>query len=219
MPMRVRNRFAAVLVATLTACSCARVAMDTGVPGVPVSADVELVAERYHYIDATVETGGKDYRFFFPRTPTCHAIITAPDPRFKLDGMIGTLERGDAECVAVGVLSLAQWRDRQGRVAREYAGTRSVIPRDRIEYQVVYEDEDVFLARGRFRLAGQIGWVGGVDSIAIFPNDAACRGVRENVRGTMEFRATGKQVFTVVSGSTLCPVLGFAQVIAAPAES
>ena len=169
LDLRVVNPMRAVptlLCLWLAACSGAQIAMDSGVPGVPVGAAVELVAPRYHYLDATVKTGGKNYRFFFPRTDTCESIITGRGPQFKLSGSIGTIKHGDAECVAVGILSLREWRDRQGRVARSRGGTDSLIRRDRIDYDIVFEDEDVFLARGRFRLAGNIGWVGGVDSIA-----------------------------------------------------
>jgi len=87
------------------------------------------------------------------------------------------------------------------------------VPSDRIEYRVVYSDADLFLAQGRFRIAAQIGWPGGADAIAVFPNVDACRGVRARRRGTMEFRAAGNTPFSVVVEAGRCPVLGFAQIL------
>lgn len=192
--------------------ACARVAMETGAPGVPVRAHIDVIAERHTYVDAMVEAGGKRYRFFFPRSEACRGVLGSPGARFELAGVLGTARTPDAECPAVGILSLRAWRDRQGRAAYG-AGRGSLVPSDRIEYRVVYSDEDVFLARGRFRVAAQIGWPGGADTIAVFPNVDACRGVRERRRGTMEFRAAGDTPFSVVVASVRCPVLGFAQIL------
>jgi hypothetical protein len=191
---------------------CARVAMETGVPGVPVEAQIELIAERHTYLDATVEAGGKRYRFFFPRSSVCRSVLAAPEVRFQLAGVLGTARSEEAECVAVGILSLRAWRDRQGRAARG-AAHGSPLPSDRIEYRLVYSDADLFLAQGRFRLAAQIGWPGGADAIAVFPNVDACRGVRARRRGTMEFRAAGSTPFSVVGEAGRCPLLGFAQIL------
>ena len=197
----------------LLALGCARVAMETGVPGVDVDAQIELIAERHTYLDASVEAGDKRYRFFFPRNPLCRSVLTSPEVRFQLAGVLGTARGAEAECPAVGILSLRAWRDRQGRAAHG-AGRGSPVPSDRIEYRVVYSDADLFLAQGRFRLAAQIGWPGGADAIAVFPNVDACRDVRTRRRGTMEFRAAGNTPFSVAVGRGRCPVLGFAQILA-----
>jgi hypothetical protein len=197
---------------TLLALGCARLAMETGVPGVALEAQIGLIAERHTYLDATVETGGTRYRFFFPRSPICRSVLAAPGVRFQLAGVLGTARSDEGECAAVGILSLRAWRDRQGRAARA-AARGSPLPSDRIEYRLVYSDEDLFLARGRFRLAAQIGWPGGADTIAVFPNLDACRDVRAAHRGTMEFRAAGNTPFSVVGEAGRCPALGFAQVL------
>lgn len=207
-----RRRLSKPHLLALLALGCARVAMETGVPGVPVEAQIELIGERHTYLDATVEAGGKRYRFFFPRSPVCRSVLTAPAVRFELAGVLGTARTAEAECPAVGILSLRAWRDRQGRAARG-AGRGSPVPSDRIEYRVVYSDADLFLAQGRFRIAAQIGWPGGADAIAVFPNVDACRGVRARRRGTMEFRAAGNTPFSVVVEAGRCPVLGFAQIL------
>lgn len=202
----------------LLALACARAAMETGVPGVAVDAQIELIAERHTYLDASVEAGGRRYRFFFPRSPVCRSVLSSPGVRFQLAGVLGTAHTAEAECPAVGILSLRAWRDRQGRAARG-AGRSSPVPSDRIEYRVIYSDADLLLAQGRFRLAAQIGWPGGADAIAVFPNVDACREVRTRRRGTMEFRAAGSTPFSVVVGAGRCPVLGFAQILAGePAE-
>jgi len=185
--------------------------MDTGVPGVAVGADIEVHAERFRYLDATVATGGKHYHFFFPRTEACRAILADPAARFRLSGVLGTVQSEAGSCNAVGILSLRAWRDRQGRSGRE--GGRSLVPSDRIEYRVVYADDDLFLAEGRFRIASEIGWPGGHETIAVFPNSEECHAVRESVRGTMEFRAAGSVPFSVFAAQKRCPVLGFAQIL------
>jgi hypothetical protein len=198
------------LAASVLACSADRIVVDSGLPGLSAAAVVVVLAERHDYLDTSVETGGTSYRFFFPRTETCRALIADPSVRFRLDGVLATLQNDDASCDAAGVLSLREWRSRQGRTARQQGGNRSPITRDRIEYRVVYDDEDLWMALGRFRLAGEIGWPGGVDTLAIFPNSEACAGLKDKVRASMEFREAGEP-FTVIDGSTLCPVLGFAR--------
>lgn len=199
------------LASILASGGCARVAMDTGVPGVAVGAAIELQAERFRYLDATVATGGKHYRFFFPRSGACRAVLEDPEARFRLAGVLGTVQSEAGSCNAVGILSLRAWRDRQGRSSRD--GGRSLVPSDRIEYRIIYTDEDLFLAQGRFRIASEIGWPGGHDTIAVFPNSEECTGVKESVRGTMEFRAAGKVPFSVFAAQMRCPVLGFAQIL------
>lgn len=193
------------------AAACAWFVTESGVPGVPIEADVHVLAERYGFLDATVETGGESYRFFFPDTEKCRTVLADPDARFVFDGPFGTL-RTSAEdrCSAVGVLSLAAWRARQGRVARQ-EGSRSLLPRDHVEYRVVYSDDDVFIAQGRFRIAGLIGWPGGYDSLAVFPEVKACEGVKQRTTAAMEFRPVGEPVFSVLDDGVRCPVLGFAQ--------
>jgi hypothetical protein len=192
---------------------CARLAVETGVPGVDVRAQVELIAERHTYLDATVEAGDQHYRFFFPRSRMCRAVLGSPGVHFQLAGVLGTVRGAEGECPAVGILSLRAWRDRQGRAAHG-ASRGSPVPSDRVEYRIVYEDADLFLAQGRFRLAARIGWPGGADAIAVFPKVDACRSVRARRRGTMEFRAAGNTPFSVVGEAGRCPVLGFAQILA-----
>lgn len=210
------TRLACVAAAAL-GTACAWFVTETGLPGVPVEAEVEVLAERHAFIDATVETGGESYRFFFPATAECRAVLADPEARFVFDGPFGTVRRSERErCSAVGVLSLAAWRARQGRVARD-EGSRSLLPRDRVEYRVVYEDEDLFIASGRFRLAGMIGWPGGYDALAVFPNGEQCAGVKQRTTAAMEFKPAGEPVFSVLHEGTRCPVLGFAQLPGGPA--
>ena len=77
--------------------------MNTGVPGVAVGAEIELHAERYRYLDATVSTGGKRYRFFFPRSDACRALLEDPGSRFRLAGVLGTVQNDAGSCNAVGI--------------------------------------------------------------------------------------------------------------------
>jgi hypothetical protein len=88
-----------------------------------------------------------------------------------------------------------------------------VIPRSRAELRErVYVDEEIALVRGRFLLAGKIGFVGGADSIAVISNAPECEDLEVPGTASMEFRHVGKQPYTLVNSGRLCPVIGFVKV-------
>jgi hypothetical protein len=188
--------------------------MQTGLPGAHVPASLDLLAERGDWLDVNVDAGGKRYRFLLPDSEDCRAMFTSEqEVRYANSGAFGTLQSGDASCDPVGILSLEAWRDRRPRRI-----TASVIPRDRADLrQRVYVDEEVAFVRGRFRLAGEIGFVGGADCIAVLPNVPECQELAVPGSASMEFRPAGSRPFTLIDHGRLCPVLGFAQPPPGPA--
>ncbi|MCG8591504.1 MAG: hypothetical protein MJE66_19590 [Proteobacteria bacterium] len=191
------------------ACTTDEIVRQTAIPGTSSGGRIEFHAVRAQYLDVTVTTGGAAYRFFLPRTEACDAIARseADDVRYRNLALFGRLEVGDLSCDPVGILSLQAWRDRGPRRARTTA-----IPRDQATYRVYYRDADFALARGRFALTGLIGIPGGIDTVAVVPNDEACAGVLEREVASIEFRSAGKLPFVLVGERGLCPIQGFAQI-------
>jgi hypothetical protein len=196
------------------ACSTDSVVMQTGLPGASANAALELVAERGDMLDVVMTSGGMRYRFLLPDDETCRSLF-AGEPRvtYSNTGSFGTLHAGESSCAPVGILSLAEWRDRRPRNPRD-----AVIPRSQAQLRErVYLDEDVVFIRGRFLLASQVGFLGGGDCIAVIPNVPECQGLTVPGIASMEFRAAGKRPFSLINSDRLCPVIGFAQPPPTPA--
>ncbi|MFQ5415971.1 MAG: hypothetical protein ACE5FL_02870 [Myxococcota bacterium] len=204
--VRLRRCVAALVGAFASGCGANQAIVGSGLPLAAVGASVSLIAERGDHLDVRSDAGGKSHRFFLPNSESCRALFAGERfISYSNDGVFGRFTQGEASCSPVGILSLAAWRDRGPR-----RQTPEVIPRSRaVLKQIVYEDDDLTLVRGRFLLANQIGFTGGADSIAVIPKLETCAGVPERETASMEFRAAGKQPFTIVNGSRLCPVLGF----------
>ncbi len=180
-----------------------------GLPA-PVPAEVRLLAERDdgRYLDVAVDTRRSALRFFFPASETCRAVVSGSgEASYASYGPYGRLRRGAEHCDPVGLLALAAWQQRR---PRQTTGGGSPVPRDTAEYEIVYTDEEVFFARGRFQLAAMVGWAGGYDTLAVFPNVPECEGLLEKGRATMEYRDAGKQPLVLLDGRLRCPFLGFA---------
>jgi hypothetical protein len=189
------------------ACTTDELVVQSGIPGARASAAVALVAERGDWLDLTSQSGGRETRFFVPNDEACRSLFAGEQvvTYSNSGGRFGSLQAGDQTCSPVGVLSLAQWRDRRPR--RQSA---SIIPRSRAEFRErVYLDEDLVLIRGRFPQAAQIEIVGTDDLIAVIPNIPECQGFEVPGESSIEFRATGRQPFTLINGRQLCPLLGF----------
>ena len=176
-----------------------------GVPGTRLDAKVGPVATRGSYLDARVEAGGFDYRFFFPNEPVCRALLAQSGLRFVWLGPLGRVTNGDRRCDAVGVLSLQAWRDRQPRFSQE------PMPRAPARYDTIYRDDDLMQLSGRFPLAAQFGFSGSQRLVAVIPNQGACSRLEASGTVSMEFRASGPEALTLISGDDLCRVLGLVQ--------
>ena len=131
--------------------------------------------------------------------------------RYRNLANFGRIEVGEFSCDPVGVLSLAAWRDRGPRPQ-----TRAAIPRDQAVYEVYYRDDELALARGRFRLTGLIGIPGGIDYVAAIPNNEECAGILEQKVASIEFRVKGNRPFVLLGKRGPCPIQGFAQVQEGP---
>jgi len=196
-------------VASLAAgCSRDQVVAQSGLPGARAAASLSLVAERGDYLDVVVESGTRRYRFFLPNDGACVALFESEKAvSYANVGSFGQLATDRTTCDPVGILSLAEWRDRGPR-----RPNAAVIPRSRAELrEVVYADEDMTLVRGRYLLAREIGFMGGADCILAIPNVPECRGVPEARQASMEFRPSGPNAYTLINGNARCPVLGFIQ--------
>lgn len=201
--------FLAALAAALlcpAGCTTDEAVRQAALPATSSSATIDLHAERAGYLDASVETGGAVYRFFLPASDACRAVVAAQELRYQNSGLFGRLRAGDVSCDPVGVLSLAEWRDRGPRRERP-----AVIPRDQAVYRVYYEDDDLALARGRFRLAALVGIPAGHDLVAAIPKVPACRDALERDVSSLEFLSSGSPAFVLLGEQGRCPVLGFAQ--------
>jgi len=189
-------------------CSAAPLAVQTGLPGAHTPASLDLIAERGDWLDVFMDTGWGGYRFLLRDDDACRSLFADEQSvRYSTSGILGTLHAGDVSCEPVGILSLAEWRDRHPR-----GRSGSMIPRSRSELRErVYLDEEVVFVRGRFLLAREIGFGGGGDSIAILPNVPECQGLTIPGVASMEFRPAGNRPFTLINGGKLCPVLGFAR--------
>lgn len=205
----------ALLVAALSAAGCttetrtaaSEAGAAVGVP-TPVSAQVTLLAERGPYLDAAVDTRRSKLRFFFPQTDTCRQVLTGPgEATYTSTGPYGRVRRGDQYCDPVGLLSLRAWRDRR---PRQTSRGGSPVPRDTARFEVIFSDEDLFMARGRFRLSALVGWPGGADTIAVFPNSEVCDGILQREIATMEYRDSGPLPLVLLHNRERCPFLGFA---------
>lgn len=176
-----------------------------GLPGFDRGYLVVRVVERAGRLDAVLEKGDERLRFFFPAEGACARIVRAEAwVEYTAYGPLGRIRAGDDVCDPVGIASLRAWRDRRPRPQ-----TPRPVPRARAEFAVIYEDADYVLARGRFPLAGLVGWYGGDDTIALVPRTDACALVLARGVASMEYRPSGPQVFTLLSDADSCPIEGF----------
>lgn len=189
-------------------CTTDQIVMQSGLPGASATATLNFVAERGDMLDIVMKSGGFRYRFLVPDDEACRALFEGePYVTYSNSGSFGTLHAGEASCAPVGILSLAEWRDRRPR-----SRMTAIIPRSQAQLRErVYLDEEVVFVRGRFLLAGEIGFGGGGDCIAIIPNSPECEGLTVPGIASMEFRSAGKRPFSLLNGNRLCPVIGFAQ--------
>ena len=188
-----------------SSCSLDSAIAAAGVPGTRLDAKVGPATARGSYLDARVKAGGFDFRFFFPNEPGCQALLAQPDLHFVWLGMLGRITNRDQRCDAVGVLSLQAWRDRQPRFSHE------PLPRAPARYDTIYQDDDLVQLAGRFPLAAQLGFTGTQRLIVVIPNEGPCRRLVSSGTVSMEYRASGPDALTLLSGDELCRVLGLAQ--------
>jgi hypothetical protein len=205
----VRRIFVLVALCALACQHTARVASGLEQGLNPFSStSMSVLATTVHgpYLVADLTGTGGPLRMLAPADDPSCAQLLAPESRvtYRKHGVFGRFERGDASCDAVGVASLAAWRDRQPRAPGR------PVPRATVHFEVIARDSAVVLLRGRFPLAGRVGIPAGYDLVAMLPNDPACQKPIEQGVATMEFRDAGDPPYRIVAGGANCPVLGFA---------
>jgi hypothetical protein len=162
---------------------------------------VARVAPRGSYIDASFATTSGEWRFLFPASPSCAAVLEPEAPVvYQPGGMWGRFHSPDGEvCEPAGISNLDRWR--RSRVEGEGR------PSSPARWQVVHQDKEVLLLRGRFELASRVGVAGTYDVVAMVANDDTCRPVAESGAATLVFRQSGRPAFLLGA----CPVLAFAR--------
>ena len=162
---------------------------------------VAQVAQRGSYLDASFATSSGVWRFLFPASPSCAAVLRPEAPVvYHPGGMWGRFHSpGGDVCEPAGISNLERWR--RSRVEGEGR------PSSPARWQVLHRDRDVFLLRGRFALATRIGVAGAHDIVAMVANDDTCRPVAESGAATLVFRQSGRPAFLLGQ----CPVLAFAR--------
>jgi hypothetical protein len=196
-----------VLVAAL-GCNPSRALYQAGLPGVTTPFSVARVVERGGYLDAILRGKAGELRVFAPADEACAAVL-APEATvaFSSEGAGGTMERDGRVCRGVGRGSLEEWRDRRAR-----PGTlQTTIPRAQAAYRVVYRDADVVFLRGRFPLAGLIGWSEVGDTVAVVSDTEVCREPIAAGVASLEYRPAGPNVLALVTRQGLCPIEGLLQ--------
>lgn len=180
-----------------------------GLPGVDTPFVVESVHARGHVYDVWLEGPDIRVRTFVPRNEDCHAVLE-PGARvaWQAEGVAGVIEAGGVECMAVGLGTLAHWRDRRP----DPIGPRgSPVPREPAYYETVYRDSDVTFLRGRFPLSTLLDWTELDDTIAVVPNVESCAPVIAGDVATMLYYPQGFPVLALLDDQERCPVLGLVQ--------
>lgn len=188
------------------ACNPKLASWQVGIPGWKTEMRVAYTTPRNGYLETTLEMKGLTLITFVPRNETCSTILVAgADIEYVEGNPGGTFRAGDRSCRAVGIGSLAIWRNRLPRPVNRGG---AIIARAQADYRNVYEDSEVAFLQGRFPLAGKIGWVGLDDLIAVVPKIPVCEAPLSRASASMEYFPVGRNVLTLVSTRGQCPILG-----------
>jgi hypothetical protein len=161
------------------------------------------------YLSVGIRDRGADLTFYAPAAEEACAQLLRPEATltWRRHGNFGRFEDEDLRCEAIGVGSLAAWRDRRPRDRRD----ASAVPRAAVAFREIGREAEVVLVRGRFPLASRVGVPSGFDLVAFLPRTDACAPLVARGVGTMEFRAAGRDAIRLVgSAGAPCSVLGFA---------
>jgi hypothetical protein len=170
---------------------------------------VESVVPRGGYLDVKLQ-GASPLRTFIPDDGSCRQVAKpGARVRYVWDGAMGSVAEptGSRSCQAVGIGSLAEWR--QTRPEDTGLPLGRGLPREVARYRVVFRDQDVILARGFFPLTRHLGFVGAADAIAVMRNTPACqRGPAAAASASLEYFPAGERVLGLVVKDRWCDVDG-----------
>jgi len=185
-------------------CLGPRNTFQSGLPGSETPFSVTSVRPLAGVLDVTLAGPAASLRTFVPPGEACLTVLQPEATvQYRSAGPYGSFVRDGETCEAIGLGSLAQWRDRRP------SQTKVVMsPRAQARFRVVQRGPDEILLRGRFPLAGLVGFVGLDDSLAVVPNDAACRRAVESGVASMQYYQQGPDVLALLSGDQLCPITG-----------
>jgi len=169
--------------------------------------DTDLVVTRLEprggFLDATLSGAAGTLRVFAPPSEEClHVLAREASVGFESKGA-GRVTRDGASCDAAGFGPVEELRRRR---VDPTSLTTTAIPREQAVWEVVHEDAEVSFLRGRFPLAGLVGWSGGMDTIAVVSSAPGCREIASQGVGSLEFRARGGDTLALVGAHGLCPI-------------
>ena len=192
-------RRGSLLALFLPLAACGNAVQHLGIPGARTPFSVQRATPRGGYLDVLLTRDGLDTRVFTPDDEPCRTLLTVGAAFVQPDLETGGKITGPGiSCELAGIGSLEQHR--QPRPTGFFS------PRGQATLKVVYVDEEVILARGRFPLTSLVGWAGGGDSVAVLPNTKTCRDRAAGGVATLEWRPSGDPLLLV--GDEPCPLLG-----------
>jgi hypothetical protein len=165
---------------------------------------VERVVPRGPYLEVRLRAPGLELVSWAPADEVCREVLDEEqEVLFRSGGTGGTAEREGRRCDFVGIGSLDEWRKRRPRPR-----TRSPVPSAPARFELIYEDAEIALARGRFPLASLLGWAGGGDSVAVIPNTPICQRPLRSGNAALQYFPGGRHVLALASERGLCPIQG-----------
>jgi hypothetical protein len=199
---------AAIAAAALFGLACAQdLLAELGVPVAEGYARIEDVTPRGGYLEAGLVGSGAALRFLFPASPPCRTVLQpAGGVDYRRVGAIGEVSRGATSCEAVGIASLAEWRDR-----REPTLGAAIGGGDAARYALIFADPAVLLLRGSFPQAARIGWRSSGDVVAVLPHTPECRAATDAGQAQMLFHDTGPVALSLALPAGACPIVGLAR--------
>jgi hypothetical protein len=179
-------------------------AFQLGLPGSRIAMSVVRVTPRGPYLEVLLRAPGLELVSYTLADESCREVLARElEVEFQSGGTGGSFERAGRRCDAAGIGSLEEWRKRRPRPQ-----TRSPVPSAPARFDLLYEDSQIALVRGRFPLAGLLGWVGGDDSVAAIPNTSICQVPLRSGNATLQYFPGGRNVLTLGAPEGLCPVVG-----------
>ncbi len=179
-------------------------AFQLGLPGSGIAMSVASVVPRGPYLETTLRAPGLELVSYAPANADCREVLARElEVEFRSGGTGGSFERAGLHCDAAGIGSLDEWRKRRPRPQ-----TKSPVPSAAARFELIYEDEQIALARGRFPLAGLLGWMGGDDSVAAIPNIPICQAPLRSGNATLQYFPAGRNVLALSAPEGLCPIAG-----------
>ena len=205
MSIAIRAVILLALLLAVSGCNTRRAAWQLGLGSWTTDLMVERVVTRGPYLDAWLAGHGLAIRTFTLDSEVCRSVLTPEETVWYVDrGVGGRFDREDEQCHAVGIGEPLITGARSPR--RRSRG--SPVPRGQARFEIIHTDEEVALLHGRFPLVGAVGWARGDDSVAVIPNTPACSRPMEGGIATLEYRASGRNTFTLVSPHGRCRIEG-----------